>query len=572
MKIRKIIGILVTLSIASTLTVPIRAYGDTTISVNAVLNDKEVTISILSDAAADERYSITVIDTNGTVENSFDNNEASVSNVYRMDQVSGNGNITYSFKLKENDHLGKYTVVIGGRKLSRQSKTIAYFLNTTDEITKQALADLNAASEDNINNVISDNADQAWIVDAGSDIYNNNKPAFAKILINEKGNGYENEADVESAFEFAERLVKISKASNSDLSLYFKIYKDALRCTVPQEFLNGQDEYIEAFANLKADTEKYHLLSAENLNELLNLYALPLGKLNQAARSDIINVLNQYSSTFDINLSNMGYTDSMEYDFAKAVAEKTFKNLEEVKIFVQTTINNIKNKQVTPSGVRSHGGSTSTGIGSAGNISKDEIESTRQTAKIVFNDVPDTYWAKTYIEYLAYNEIMIGDGKQYFRPSDNITREEFVSLLVKVMKFEPATSKSTEFSDVYDEQWYFPSINTAVANKICSGMEDGIFGIGRTITRQDAVTMIYNAKNAKEILLKKQETDINYTDSSDFAEYAFDIIYDISKTGIIKGYGDGTFRPNDSLTRAEAAKMMYSLIDLVYGLKNGGKI
>lgn len=57
--------------------------------------------------------------------------------------------------------------------------------------------------------------------------------------------------------------------------------------------------------------------------------------------------------------------------------------------------------------------------------------------------------------------------------------------------------------------------------------------------------------------------DITFTDKDDVAEYASDALKALISMGVIGGYEDGSFKPEQTITRAETAKMIMTLLDAV---------
>lgn len=108
-----------------------------------------------------------------------------------------------------------------------------------------------------------------------------------------------------------------------------------------------------------------------------------------------------------------------------------------------------------------------------------------------FADVDNGAWFAKNVGYAAENNIVSGYDDGSFRPENTITREEFAAMICRFMKYD--TSASEVFSDVPSEHWAAPYIAAMKANGIISGYEDGSFGLGRNITRAEAIAMINRA-------------------------------------------------------------------------------
>ena len=108
-----------------------------------------------------------------------------------------------------------------------------------------------------------------------------------------------------------------------------------------------------------------------------------------------------------------------------------------------------------------------------------------------FSDVDGGAWFAKNVGYAAENSIVSGYEDGSFRPGNTITREEFAAMICRFMKYD--TSASEVFSDVSPEHWAAPYIAAMKANGIISGYEDGSFGLGRNITRAEAIAIINRA-------------------------------------------------------------------------------
>ena len=159
------------------------------------------------------------------------------------------------------------------------------------------------------------------------------------------------------------------------------------------------------------------------------------------------------------------------------------------------------------------------------------------------------------VEKMAAKDVVKGYENGNFYPDNQITREEFVKVLVNFFDFVPSESEAS-FSDVDTSEWYAYYINTAVANGIIKGISEDQFGIGENISRQDMAVMLDRALSAKEMTLNEVNDKIDFEDSSSIAPYASNAVETLQKAGVINGYTDGSFRPYDNASRAEVCAML----------------
>ena len=116
------------------------------------------------------------------------------------------------------------------------------------------------------------------------------------------------------------------------------------------------------------------------------------------------------------------------------------------------------------------------------------------------------------------------------------------------------------FVDVFKNDWFYSYVGAARQTGIVSGFSDSIFGVGLKISRQDAAVMINRAADyvGKNLVSAKEYT--SFSDEGQIAEYAADAVKKLYQCGVISGMEDGSFRPQGTCTRAEAAKMIYGLL------------
>lgn len=216
---------------------------------------------------------------------------------------------------------------------------------------------------------------------------------------------------------------------------------------------------------------------------------------------------------------------------------------------------NIVNRPASPSS--GGGGGSSTGRGLSGAIAAPNTEAVTNTtaAKKTFKDIEQVNWARESIEYLLENNIVNGVNDECFEPQRNVTRAEFLKMIV--LAFNIQSEKSGEaFNDTKSEDWYYEYAVTGKNTGIVTGDENGNFNSDINISRQDMAVMLYRCmkKNSSENI------SLYFEDNEDVNDYALEAISVLSGMGIINGYEDNTFRPDSNATRAEAAKMIYCAI------------
>ena len=176
-----------------------------------------------------------------------------------------------------------------------------------------------------------------------------------------------------------------------------------------------------------------------------------------------------------------------------------------------------------------------------------------------FIDLDSVEWASEAILALADKGIVNGKEEQVFKPNDPITREEFVKILVGAMNLGGA-NYTNHFEDVADSDWFCPWVNIAYEKGICQGIGNSHFGVGSQLTRQDMVVLLNNALKLKGIHLPDVDT-IVFEDKDSIADYASIAVSNMVSIGAVNGVSDTAFEPMGEATRAQAATIIYRVLD-----------
>ena len=179
-----------------------------------------------------------------------------------------------------------------------------------------------------------------------------------------------------------------------------------------------------------------------------------------------------------------------------------------------------------------------------------------------FSDLNDASWAKTAIEALAKKGVLSGKGDGKFHPNDTVTREEFVKIIVEAIDIREKEA-TVDFGDVAEGRWSYSYIASAYRANIIQGTSDSEFSPAGQMSRQDMAVIMMRVANLLGIDL---EGSAKFSDDAEIAGYAKEAVKKLAGAGIINGVGDNKFSPKTTVTRAQAAKIVYEL--LVYGGMN----
>ncbi|WP_173112324.1 polysaccharide lyase family 8 super-sandwich domain-containing protein [Paenibacillus qinlingensis] len=177
-----------------------------------------------------------------------------------------------------------------------------------------------------------------------------------------------------------------------------------------------------------------------------------------------------------------------------------------------------------------------------------------------FDDLGRYDWAKDAIEVMAAKGIINGTSEKSFEPAANITRADFLLLLVKSLGLTANTD--VNFEDVNKASYYYEAVAIAKKLGITQGSGANQFSPNTAISRQDMMVIAARAmRTAKKLNTNTVGTSVDlnvFTDKSDVSAYAIEDLAAMSKEGIIQGNGS-LLNPLGHATRAEAALIIYRI-------------
>lgn len=187
-----------------------------------------------------------------------------------------------------------------------------------------------------------------------------------------------------------------------------------------------------------------------------------------------------------------------------------------------------------------------------------------------FTDVSRSDWYYQFVDYVTSKGYFNGVADKTFAPAENMTRAMFVTVLFRFDGAKGDRSQSA-FTDVAPGEWYTDAINWAAANRIVDGVGNGKFAPNDPITRAQMCTMIERYltlyKKAWKVTLPETGSVSVMVDENAIPAYALAAVKQCQRHGLVNGFEDGTFRPNELSTRAQVAAVIYRMSFLVQNAK-----
>ena len=179
-----------------------------------------------------------------------------------------------------------------------------------------------------------------------------------------------------------------------------------------------------------------------------------------------------------------------------------------------------------------------------------------------FTDLKKTSWYHDGILWALENGVMAGLGGRTFAPGKAMSRGMIVTMLYH-LEGKPTTDYAPDFTDLKSGKWYTDAVRWAAENKIVSGYEDGTFGPGRTLTREQLASILWNYARYKgaDVTASEAASLSDYNDASQVSRWAEQAVRWAVEEGVISGVGGQTLDPKGSATRAQGARMLMTLRD-----------
>lgn len=179
--------------------------------------------------------------------------------------------------------------------------------------------------------------------------------------------------------------------------------------------------------------------------------------------------------------------------------------------------------------------------------------------KYKFTDVPEGHWASEYIYSLVDRGAINGKTETVFEPNGAITRAEFVKILVSAMDIRTERNMPMTFRDVQVGDWYYDYVAIAVSAGIVTGISEDYYGASELITREQMAAMLCRALDSQAVSLPDGD-GTQFRDQHTISAYASEPVLRLKAAGILNGNEQNYFLPINHATRAEAAKVIDSVV------------
>ena len=547
-KLSKIITVPISLAVALT---GISAFAATTQTGNF-----EITSSGSISAKSGEEITIDVYYPDKTYTDLLNADISDYTKILlRRDQTTVGESGKYEFKFKVGDiPTGEYMVRISRTNVKSEKDVIVEkFVYSNPNDYKTAVEALNKAADvTELKNII-----DTYSTALGIDLSNEaDSDAILTVMLNSIKAEKLKSDDAMSAkncFNLSKLVAELNSNKITNINDNISML-DLSKC--------GLDSYYtKSYVTENVQKNLTNRVSGKNFETVQKLYSIlgeqfVLAVVEKSGSNDAIKeVINGFSDKIGASASGLSERNLSE------LSGKIYSSFSALK----SAMDNLKQ---SGSGSSSSGGGKGGSGGTIGgtkgyptvpNKDKDDIKN-EQLNYYVFDDLDSVSWARDAICKLAEMDVLRGKEYKLFYPNDNITREEFVKMLAVAYKLD-SENRTAKFADVNADDWFMPYVAAAFESGIVKGVSDDMFGTGQNITRQDLAVMAYNAALKAEVKFSDDNVQ-KFSDDGEISDYAKAAVYALKSQDVINGIDGKNFAPQDTATRAEAAKILYSLISL----------
>ncbi|MCL2838555.1 MAG: S-layer homology domain-containing protein [Oscillospiraceae bacterium] len=159
--------------------------------------------------------------------------------------------------------------------------------------------------------------------------------------------------------------------------------------------------------------------------------------------------------------------------------------------------------------------------------------------------------------------VVNGVGNGQFAPNYNITRAQFAAILVRALGI-PLNAESNNgdiFTDVNGTDWFASAVAAAYNVGLIRGY-NGYFRPNDEVSRQEMAIMLMTALEYMGFENDNYADLSSFNDASSIADWAYNATSGAVGAGLMSGIGNGEFSPRTSATRAQATVVISRLLDL----------
>lgn len=424
---------------------------------------------------------------------------------YDMIAVKEDGEVKVTITMTDEDAQGRYDVEFINADLGDQRYACYYFTDDSEGDFEAAVAEQVAA-----NNFISIEVQQ-MLATSDSAIYKN-------YVVNNNG----------VSKEYADAVMADVAVALEGVNYDSDYIDEVEKATVVALFDNVSNNYTKSYMDtLIADEDILDLIEDED--EDFSDAREKLEGLSSSAKAQVATKMCAFIGEFD-SIS----------DIVDAVVDSLPEEKETTK----------------------PGSSSVSGGGSGSGSAKPQPPIVTPTIAVtnIFTDIDETayWWMIQPLQVLYDNGFINGRTATTFAPGENITRAEYLKILVAELGLT-APGATENFDDVSSYDWYYNYVVTGASLGIVKGRTETEFAPNDLITREEICVMTMRAVRAANVKMNTVPTGATFTDQASISDWATTDVATLKDAGIVSGRDTGAFDPKANATRAEAVKILHGV-------------
>lgn len=366
--------------------------------------------------------------------------------------------------------------------------------------------------------------------------------------------------EIYNVFLKESRAVKLDNvATVEELSQILKDNNDVLNLPINDDCYKNYEEAItqeligKVFVNYNDfETKFFDILLMTNIK-------------NSANAVYLLNLIETYSNFVGYDKTNYSkITDKNLFGNKFISAKANFTQLEDVKNYFDNYKEQEPAPQPTANPVYGGGGGGSSRLPAnteAKVVAKEYFEkdpASQAPAPVqLFTDVEISHWSYDAVAYMKAKKAVSGYEDGSFKPNNNITRAEFIKMMMTIFKTDEDVAKEFEnpYSDLNEDEWYYNCMLKAAELGVLSG-DGGKCYPDKLITREEISALVFRMIENSGQTINRNTEIVKFSDEGEISKWAYVPIMKLQTAGVLNGI-NGKFEPKANSTRAMAAQILY---------------
>lgn len=183
-----------------------------------------------------------------------------------------------------------------------------------------------------------------------------------------------------------------------------------------------------------------------------------------------------------------------------------------------------------------------------------------QAFRSTYRDISGTAWYAESVAFCQHNGLMDGASDIHFQPEEQMTRATLAEALYRLEGSPEASGEELPFPDVEADHPNLAAIRWAKETGVVNGYDNGNFGPGDPITREQIAVLLWNLRGRQEAAA------VEYADREEISAWALPAVEWAYEACLMSGNEENRFMPLNNTTRGEGAVITYNYARYFYDL------